>query len=110
MTDELFRTLSSKYNSQESKLATKFAIRLIRRERLKQGIVISGGGTQVNIDTFEHEVAAWKDGPFGKAWQGGMKERPPRMLLEQLSKSTGSHEDTFARYCDFKFIYNCVEI
>ena len=33
--DELFGTLSSKCNSHESKLATKFAIRFIRRERIK---------------------------------------------------------------------------
>jgi len=104
--NELFRRMSSNYNAHESKLATKFAIRFIRRERLKQGIILSGGGTQANRETFEHEVAAWNDGPYGKAWKGGMKERPPpRMLLEQLSKSKTTCETTINRYLYVSFFY-----
>ena len=86
--------------------ATKFASRFLHRQRIKQVLTVSNRSSKKEVETLKFEFAAWKDGPYGKAWIGGMKERPPRMLLQ----SKGSREDTFARYCDFNFIYDCVEI
>ncbi len=108
--DELCRTLSQNNNAREALKATRFASRFLHRQRIKQVLAISGRGSEMEVETLNFEFAAWKDGPYGKAWIGGMKERPPRMLLQQLSKSTRSREDTFARYCDFNFIYCFVEI
>jgi hypothetical protein len=101
--NELFRMMSSNYNAHESKLATKFATRFIRRECIKQGIILFGCGTQTNMETFEHEVVAWNDWPYGKAWKGGITERPPRMLLEHLSKSKTTCETTIDRYLNVSF-------
>ncbi len=108
--DELFRKLRERNTASQAQKATRFASRFLHRQRLKQCLAISGRGSEKEVETLNFEFAAWKDGPYGKAWIGGMKERPPRMLVQQLSKSTGSGEDTFDRYYDFHFIYNCVEI
>jgi hypothetical protein len=101
--DDLFRALFENYIAREAQKGTKFASRYLHRQRLKQAIVVSGRSSEKDVENFNHEVSAFMNGPYGKAWKGGMKEQPPRILLQhQLAIGTSSSEAIFKKEIPYK--------
>jgi len=95
---ELFRALCENDSARESQKATRFASICMHRQRLKQSLVVSGRCTEKKVQTFNDDFSASTDGSNGKAWKGGMRDRPHRMLLHRLSKSISPGEASFNRY------------
>jgi hypothetical protein len=65
--DELFRGLCENYSAHEAQKGTMFASRYMHCQRLKQAVVVFGRGREIEVETFDYEVSAWMDWPYGKA-------------------------------------------
>ena len=96
--DELFRKLSAQISAQDAKKCLKYCIGYVRRNRLKQIVYASNNGTELERNKFKSEVSIWLEGPYGKAWQAGVRDRPSEILLTHLSASTSKNEKPFERY------------
>jgi hypothetical protein len=95
--DELFRALCENHGAQEAQKCIKFAVSYLRRQRRKHILIVSGRASEEELQAFNSEVSIWKDGPHGKAWNRGMKERPPMMMLENLANTKSTCENVFNR-------------
>ncbi len=91
--DELFKKLSSEISVKDADSCLKFAYAYLRRERQKQINVTANKATEMECNNFKSGVSNWLEGPYGKSWEFGVRERPRQGLLCHASATTNNENN-----------------
>ncbi len=95
--DELFLKLNDKISPQEANKCLKYSVGYVRRQRNKRILYASNNGTELDLSKFKSEASIRAEGPYGKTWQAGVKDRPTEALLKHALACGPIVENIFQR-------------
>ena len=108
--DELYRSLTSKWDKDEASKGLRYVVGYVRRERAKQLRVMSGNTDDTSEERREllGEALLWKSGAYGKAWAANMRDRPRPQQLLAADAATHGDDQVYQRCAPCPFYYKFI--